>query len=84
MDNTDKTILAFVLGTLTGTLTGLLLAPESGEQIRRKINRTANDVLYDMEDAWEVNADKARDFTDTAMHELGVYRKKLSESLPKN
>lgn len=84
MDHSDKTILAFMLGALTGALTGLLMAPGSGDTTRKKINRTANNVLYDMEDAWEVNADKARDLADTAVHELEKYSKKLSENLPKS
>ena len=78
MDHTDKTILAFLLGAATGALTGLLLAPSTGGTTRRKISKTASDVLYDMEDAWEVNADKALDFADTAVHELEKYGKKLS------
>lgn len=77
MDHTDKTILAFIVGALTGALTGLLLAPTAGEKTRRKIGRTASDVLYDIEDAWEVNADKVLDLADTAAHELEKYSKKL-------
>ncbi len=80
MDNTDKTILAFIMGAFTGALTGLLLAPTSGDRTRRKLNQTANNVLYDMEDAWEVNADKALDLADTAAHELEKYGKKLNIS----
>ena len=79
MDHTDKTILAFILGAMTGALTGLLLAPTPGDKTRRKISKTASNVLYDMEDAWEVNADKALDFADTTVHELEKYSKKLSK-----
>ena len=76
MDNSDKTLLAFLIGASLGTLTGLLLAPTAGNRTRKKINQTANDVLYDMEDAWEVNAEKLKDLADTAIHELEKYGKK--------
>ena len=77
MDNSDKTLLAFLVGASLGTLTGLLLAPTPGDKARKKINQTANDVLYDMEDAWEVNAEKLKDLADTAFHELEKYGKKV-------
>ena len=76
MDNSDKTLFAFLLGAVVGTFTGLLLAPTTGDKTRKKINRTANDVLYDMEDAWEVNAEKLKDLADMAIHELEKYGKK--------
>ena len=77
MDNSDKTLLVFLLGAVVGTFTGLLIAPTAGDKTRKKINRTANDVLYDAEDAWEANAKKLKDLADLAIHELEKYGKKI-------
>ena len=77
MDTSDKTLFAFLLGAVVGTFTGLLLAPTTGDKTRKKINQTANDVLYDVEDSWEVNAEKLKDLADIAIHELEKYGKKI-------
>ncbi len=70
MDNTGKTFAAFLMGAAAGTLAGLLLAPESGNKVRTKLSKTANDVLYDLEDAWESSAEKLKDVVDEALEEL--------------
>ena len=79
MENSDKTFIAFILGAVAGALTALLLAPESGDKTRKKINKTASDVLYDMEDAWESNTEKVKDLADTAIQELEKYSKKIKQ-----
>lgn len=76
MNSSDKTFLAFLFGAVAGTFTGLLLAPTPGSKTRRRINRTAGDVLYDVEDAWEMNVEKVKDLADTTLHTLKKYRKK--------
>ena len=77
MDHSDKTLFAFLLGAVVGTFTGLLLAPTTGDKTRKKINQTADDVRYDVEDAWEVNAEKLKDLADTVVHALEKYGKKV-------
>lgn len=79
MDTFDKTTLAFLLGATTGALTGLLLAPNSGKQIRHQISEAAHNVLYDAENAWEDNSERVKDITDTVVHELESYRKKIAK-----
>lgn len=70
MDTFDKTALAFLLGATTGALTGLLLAPESGEQIRHRINEAAHDALYEAENAWEDGSERVKDLADAAVQKL--------------
>lgn len=79
MDNTGKTIAALLVGAVAGALTGLLIAPESGDKTRKKLNRTANDIIYDLEDAWEASAEKIKELADNAVAEIEKYSKKLSE-----
>lgn len=80
MDTFDKTTLAFLLGATTGALTGLLLAPESGERTRHRLNEAAHDVLYDAENAWEDGSERVKDLADSAIHELESYQKKITKS----
>ena len=79
MDNSDKTLIAFLLGAAAGALTGLLLAPTSGDKARQKINKTATDTLYDVEDAWEGRTEKLKDLADIAIQELEKYSKKMTK-----
>ena len=79
MDNSDKTLLAFMLGAVTGAFTALLLAPTSGDKTRRKITETASDTLYDVEDAWESNSEKLKDLADIAINTLERYSKRISK-----
>lgn len=79
MDTFDKTALAFLAGATTGALTGLLLAPNSGKQIRHRINEAAHEVLYDAENAWEDGSERVKDLADTVVHELDSYQKKITK-----
>ncbi len=79
MDTFDKTALAFLAGATVGSLSGLLLAPNSGKQIRHRINEVAHDILYDAENAWEDGSERVKDLADAAMHELESYQKKITK-----
>ncbi|MEQ9437985.1 MAG: YtxH domain-containing protein [Cyclobacteriaceae bacterium] len=79
MDNSEKTLIAFLVGAIAGTMAGLLVAPNSGQKTRKKLNKSANDVLYDLEDAWEESAERIKDLADTAVEELEKYSKKLTK-----
>ena len=81
MDNEEKTLVAFVLGLAAGALLGLTMAPESGRKNRQKINDSANDAFYDLEDAWEDGVDRIKDIAEAAVEELEKYSKKLTKDL---
>ncbi len=81
MDNEEKTLIAFVLGLAAGALLGLTMAPENGKRNRQKINDSANDALYDLEDVWEEGVDRVKDITETAIEELEKYSKKFTKNL---
>ncbi|HLG03736.1 MAG TPA: YtxH domain-containing protein [Bacteroidia bacterium] len=51
MNNTSKTILAFVGGALAGAAVGILLSPEKGSNLRRKIADQARDLTDDLSEA---------------------------------
>lgn len=69
MNDSSKTLFAFIAGAAAGAVVGLLMAPESGQSTREKLSRQADDILSDLEDQWEVGFQKIRDLTDNAMEE---------------
>lgn len=48
MTNDQKVIVGFLCGVAAGALAGLLLAPNSGEETRKKIAEKANDLKDDL------------------------------------
>ena len=81
MDNTGKTILAFLAGLTAGAIGGLLLAPESGEETRKRLNDSADNLIKDLEKSWEDNSKKV--LADHAMDEVERYGKELANSTKK-
>jgi gas vesicle protein len=45
--------MGFLFGALTGAVAALLLAPSSGEELRRKIEATGEDIVSDAERAYD-------------------------------
>lgn len=78
MNNSEKTLLAFIAGAAAGAVAGLLLAPEAGEEIRTKLSKKAGDLAGDLEQSWETNSKKFKDLTDTALAEVEKYSKQIS------
>ncbi|MFP4091730.1 MAG: YtxH domain-containing protein [Cyclobacteriaceae bacterium] len=76
MENSGKIVTALLLGAAVGAIAGLLLAPESGKKTRRKISSTADDLIDELEDAWEDSAEKIKEIADNAIAELEKYSKK--------
>ncbi|MEM6843566.1 MAG: YtxH domain-containing protein [Bacteroidota bacterium] len=81
MNNEGKTLLAFVLGLAAGTLIGLAISPDSGKRNRKKINESANDALYDLEDAWEDGVERVKEIAEIAVEELEKYSKKMTKDM---
>ena len=48
MTNDQKVIVGFLVGAAAGALAGILLAPDSGDQTRKKIVSKANDLKDDL------------------------------------
>ncbi|MEK6481610.1 YtxH domain-containing protein [Catalinimonas sp. 4WD22] len=78
MDNSGKVISALLIGAAAGAIAGLLLAPESGDKTRRKLNKSAKNMLDDLEDAWEDSAERIKDLADSAVEEIEKYNKKIN------
>jgi gas vesicle protein len=50
MNDSTKTLLAFIGGTAVGALVGILLAPDKGSQTRKRILSRAKDLAEDLTD----------------------------------
>jgi gas vesicle protein len=48
MTNDQKVIVGFLCGVAAGALAGILLAPNSGEETRKKISEKANELKDDL------------------------------------
>ncbi|MGD1891831.1 MAG: YtxH domain-containing protein [Cyclobacteriaceae bacterium] len=81
MDDSGKTLTAFVLGVAAGALLGLAMAPTSGEKTRQRISDSANDTIDVIEDAWEEGSDRIKDIAEIAIEELEKYAKRLTKNL---
>lgn len=78
MNNSEKTLLAFIAGAAAGAVAGLLLAPEAGDETRNRLSKKAGDLAGDLEQSWETNSKKFKDLTDSALAEVEKYSKQIS------
>ncbi len=84
MNSTEKILVAFLAGAAAGALTGLLLAPDTGENTRKRINQAADDFGHSLTETLESSAEKVKEIADTALSEAEKYAKKASEATHKN
>ncbi len=77
MDDYGKVVAALLLGAFAGAITGLLLAPESGVKTRKKLGKTADGFIDDLEDAWEDSAERIKGLADEAVAEVEKYSKNI-------
>ncbi|WP_017731194.1 YtxH domain-containing protein [Nafulsella turpanensis] len=76
MNNSDKSLFAFLAGTAAGIAIGMLMAPDSGRMTRDKLSRQADALVNDLEDQWEVGFEKIRDLTNSALAEAERLRER--------
>ncbi|MFA0962755.1 YtxH domain-containing protein [Roseivirga sp. BDSF3-8] len=81
MDNTEKTLIAFLAGAAAGALTGLLLAPDSGEKTRKKLGKNIDTWKDELETTWDKTALKISDLTDSVLEDLDGYSKKVADNI---
>ncbi len=61
MNNTGKIFLAALTGAVAGGVAGILLAPESGEETRKKLNKEAQKAREELNDLVEKGKDTVED-----------------------
>ena len=81
MDNTEKTLIAFLAGAAAGALTGLLLAPDTGEKTRKRLGKNVSQWTDELETTWDKTALKISDLTDSVLSDLDQYSKKITENV---
>lgn len=81
MDNTEKTLIAFLAGAAAGALTGLLLAPDTGEKTRKRLGKNVDRFKDELETTWDKTALKISDLTDSVLSDLDQYSKKITENV---
>jgi gas vesicle protein len=66
MENTSKVIFALLAGAAAGSIIGLLLAPESGEETRKKLAQSAQKFNEHLKSSINELAEKGQ----KALHEI--------------
>jgi gas vesicle protein len=70
MDKNQKVVLGFILGIAAGALAGILMAPDSGDETRRKITDKAKGVKDDLSDQITTAINKLSAYVDKVQDEL--------------
>ncbi len=71
MNNSIKTMLAFMGGAAAGAVIGILLAPDKGSETRRKIVSRAKNIRDDMTDAAREKYDEFIDWKNNLIGNSG-------------
>lgn len=79
MNSTEKILIAFLAGATAGALTALLIAPDTGENTRKKLSKAADDFGHSLTETLETSAEKVKQMADSALSEAEKYAKKASE-----
>lgn len=79
MNSTEKILIAFLAGATAGALSALLLAPDTGENTRKKLSKAADDFGHSLTETLESSAEKVKEMADTAIAEAEKYSKKAAE-----
>jgi gas vesicle protein len=67
MNNSGKIFLAALTGAVAGGVAGVLLAPESGEQTRKKLSKEADKAREELNDLVEKGKDTVEDLKKNKM-----------------
>lgn len=79
MSKTTDILLGFVAGAAVGAAVGILIAPESGEETRKKLNEDFLDIKKDLEKHAEEVMDKVKDLKNSAGDIMDEVSKKAEE-----
>lgn len=92
MNDSMKTLLAFLAGAAAGAVAGILLAPDKGSETRKKILSKAKDLGDGVTDAAKEKYDEFMSWKDsilngaeeTAKQALSTAKNKVTENNPKS
>lgn len=77
MNKSERSFWAFIAGAAAGAVVGLLLAPESGNETRKKLSKKAGNLASELEESWETNSKRFKELTDAALSEVEKYSKQI-------
>ena len=77
-----KDIFYFVLGAAVGAIFALLLAPQSGEELRTKIQTTAEQDWQKLQAEWQAGMEKTNQRLDQMQAELKQVVQSAKQSDP--
>lgn len=76
MNNNQKTLVGFLTGLVTGVVAGVLIAPEKGEDTRKKIADSAKNIGTSVGDTF-----KKENFNNVASSVTGFFKRGKREEV---
>lgn len=76
-----KNFLSLVTGVLAGAAIGLLLAPESGEETRKKLKKYGKELQTDLDARIEEGREKVGELRDLGEERLAEFRENTEQFL---
>jgi gas vesicle protein len=84
MESTSKVIFALLAGAAAGTVIGLLIAPESGEETRKKLSKSAQKFNEHLKSSIDDLAEKGQKALNEISETVGDLKKMTEEEISKN
>ncbi|QRR03715.1 YtxH domain-containing protein [Dyadobacter sandarakinus] len=92
--STNNALLGIIAAAVAGTVIGLLIAPEDGQETRKKIKKKTNSLASDLIDALERSKDQAAEkvqdlkaqgkaYKDTAVDKAEEYKEAAQDEINK-
>jgi gas vesicle protein len=84
MNNAGRVLLGFVAGAAAGAIAGVLMAPDSGDNTRKKIADKSDKFKDDFNTKMQEGIDKVNTLTDSAFNLINNYKEKLEQQAKNN
>jgi gas vesicle protein len=80
-NDTQKSIVSFIIGAAAGVAAGLLLAPYSGQDTRKRLSDKATDIKNKVGSQLGDTLDKVSNYADTTLNNLSGKAKDVAEQV---
>lgn len=79
MKNSSKIMLGVLAGAAAGTIAGILIAPDRGENTRKKVSDSSNKFKEDMNSKLQQSVDRMNSLTESAFNLVNDYKEKFKK-----
>lgn len=79
MKNSSKIMLGVLAGAAAGTIAGILIAPDRGENTRKKVSDSSNKFKEDINSKLQQSVDRMNSLTESAFNLVNDYKEKFKK-----